>query len=131
MFYCRYDLLCKSASDASQALMPHKSGHQASLDITVERTVAYCLVGANTCAWCVGPVAVSLHVHVVSDRVFVLTIHCMCPLPTAMAFIRCRISFALLRSCIACLRGSQVRHRAAANEVSHTLAVSEALISRD
>ena len=53
------------------------------------------------------------------------------PYSHAMAFIRCRISFALLHSCTACLRGSRVRHRAAANEVSHTLAVSEAHILRD
>ena len=41
------------------------------------------------------------------------------------------VSFALLRSCIAWSRGSRVRHRAAANELTRTLAVSEAHIARD
>ena len=56
------------------------------------------------------------------------------PYSHVMAFVRCRISFVLLRSCIVCLRGSRTlfgkyQQRMDQQEPPATLAVSEAAIA--
>ena len=52
------------------------------------------------------------------------------PYSSVMAYIRCKISFALLRACITCVRGARrLRSNASAVDTSAVLAVAEARIA--
>ena len=53
------------------------------------------------------------------------------PYPTIMAWIRCRLSFAILRSAILCIRGSRSRRHRFVCESDITLAMSEGRVPSD